>query len=188
MDFTDHTSQRGAATLSWTSANVKARGQSRRGFLFFVSVAVTLGVVAIIEPSPSDIGIIILMAQGVLCGNLRWDRTCVLPSVLLCIFVLSNLASLCYAIDAERGAAFFLVTLFMIVTWLFTVGVLIRFQERGLRVPLWLFACLISSLGILLSYSRRHGPTMPSLSSSFLCSTRWRTAHRVCCAATSLTS
>ena len=144
----------GASRMLWTSANVTDRRQSRRGFLFFACVAVALGAVAIIEPSPSDIGIMLLVAQGFLCGNLRWDRTCVLPSMLLCLFVLSNLASLCYAVDPGQGASFFLVTLFMIVTWLFTVGILTRFQERGLRILMsgYTVGGVFSSLLAVLAY------------------------------------
>lgn len=223
--FANNTLIYGASARPWTSAPTMNRGKANSGFLVLVTVAVALGTVAIIEPSPSDIGIVLLAAQGFIFGNLRWKYTGTLPFILLGMFVLSNLASLCYATDLWLGATYFLVTLFMIATWAFTVGVLNRFRERGLfvlmsgytiggvlssslavlaylgvlpsgdtflfydrvkglfkdpnvfgpylvivalyslfrlqasagapgRKVLWLFSCLISSLGILLSFSR----------------------------------
>ena len=52
--------------------------------------------------------------------------------MLLGSFVLSNLISLCLATDLKLGGRFFVITLFMIVSWLTFVGLLGAFQERGL--------------------------------------------------------
>ena len=125
---------RGAVAVPWAGAHTTPRRRTGTVFLLFVAVVVALGVVAINEPAPGDIGIVLLVAQGFFVGNLRWDRTIALPAVLLSLFVVANLASFCYAVDPAQGAVFLLVTLFMLVTWVFTVGILTRFQERGLLV------------------------------------------------------
>jgi len=74
--------------------------------------------------------------------------------MLLGLFVLSNLASLCYAIDLASGAFYLAVSLFMLVSWLFIVGVLTRHEERGLKAVMLAFTTggVVSALLAMLSY------------------------------------
>jgi O-antigen ligase len=101
-------------------------------FLGAVAVAIMLGVVVIFEPSPSDIAIAMVFVAGFFTGNLRWAQGLTLPYSLLGLFLVANLVSLCYAIDVTKGAFYLGVTLFMILTWAFIVGVITRHRERGL--------------------------------------------------------
>jgi O-antigen ligase len=127
---------------------------SPQGFLGLVWLAVALGVIAMFEPSPGDIGIGVVALAGVLWGKIHWQRALVLPFVLLALFVFSNLVSLCYAFDVNSGAIYFVTTLFMIVSWLFLTGVLGKHQERGLRAVMSAFtiAGVVSSLLAILAY------------------------------------
>src|SRR5882762_8878846 len=72
-----------------------ASKQSYSPYLVFVWVSVALGVLAIFEPSPSDVAFALLFVVGLISGNLRWFRKLALPFMLLGLFVLANLASLC---------------------------------------------------------------------------------------------
>lgn len=101
-------------------------------YLTFVWLAVALGVLAVFEPSPSDIGIALLIVVGFVNGNLRWNQKLTLPFILLGLFSLANLVSLCYALDVKQGVLYFGITLFMIASWLFVVGLLGRYGERGM--------------------------------------------------------
>ena len=112
--------------------SLSAVRSSRSGFLVFVWIAVALGVFAMFEPSPSDVGIAVLAVAGIVFGKLRWERSLTLTFVLLGFFVFANLVSSCYAIDFDSGAIYILVTLFMLVSWVFVTGVLVKYQERGL--------------------------------------------------------
>lgn len=105
-------------------------------YLIATWIAVTLAVVAIFEPSPSDVLIAVLVPWGFIYGNLRWDQRLTLPFILLALFVLSNLISLCYAIDPAQGAVYLAITIFMIVLWFFTVGLITKYEEAGLRTLL----------------------------------------------------
>src|SRR5207237_144731 len=105
----------------------------RSGFLFFVWLAFALGGVAVIEPSPSDVSLTLLAVVGFFTAQLTWGRTLTVPLMLLGFFVLANLASLCYAVEPAQGAAYLGVTLFMLVSWLFTTGLVARHGERALR-------------------------------------------------------
>ena len=136
------------------TAGWSLRKPERAPFLVFVWLAVTAGVLAIFEPSPSDIGIALLFVAGFVTGNLHWGHRLMLPYMLLGLFVLSNLASLCYAIELASGAFYLAVTLFMLVSWLFIVGVLTRHEERGLRAVMFAFTTggVVSALLAMLSY------------------------------------
>ena len=110
------------------------RKHSLSVFLISVWVVIALGVVVMFEPSPSDIGIALVFVAGFFSRQLRWDQRLTLPYTLLGLFVAANLASLCYAIDLAQGVFYLAVTLFMLVSWMFVVGVLTNYQERGAQV------------------------------------------------------
>lgn len=124
------------------------------GFLKFVWLALALSVVTIIEPSPGDIGIAILLASGFIFGKLNWKGLPVLPVALLGLFMVANLVSMCYAVDLSFGASYGIITLFMVTLWLFVVGVVTRFEEPGLRVLMSGYAVggTISAALALLAY------------------------------------
>lgn len=132
----------------------RAHPQLRSIFLVFVWIAVTLGVLVMFEPAPSDIGIALLFVAGSLTGHLCWNKKLTLPFILLGLFVLANLVSLCYAIDLAQGAFYLAVTLFMLISWVFVVGVLFRYEEQGLRVVMLGFTLggVASSLLAVLCY------------------------------------
>jgi len=124
------------AIADWANAQtaMPSKTKTDRGFLFLVWVAVVLSVVAIIEPSPSDIAIILLTLQGFIWKKLHWTKDLTIPFVLLGLYILSNFVSFLYAIDLEQGVFFGLVTLFMVGLWLFAIGFFTRFEERGVRL------------------------------------------------------
>jgi O-antigen ligase len=108
--------------------------RSQVGFLRLIWLALALSVVTTIEPSPGDIGVAVLLGSGFIFGKLNWRGLPTLPLALLGLFVLANLVSLCYAVDLSFGVSYGLITLFMLTLWLFIVGIVTRFEERGLRV------------------------------------------------------
>jgi O-antigen ligase len=123
-------------------------------FLTAVSIAIALGVVVMFEPAPSDIAIALVFVGGFFTGNLRWAKGLTLPYSLLGLFLLANLVSLCYAVDVAKGAFYLAVTLFMILTWVFVVGVLTKYGERGLNAVMTAFTIggVASSLSATLTY------------------------------------
>jgi O-antigen ligase len=132
----------------------RASRESCSPYLLFVWVAVALGVVAVVEPSPSDVAIVLLFVVGLFTGKLCWSRKLTLPFMLLGLFMLANLGSLCYAIDPAAGALYFAVTLFMFVSWMFVVGILTKYEERGSNVVMLAFTSggVVSALFAVLCY------------------------------------
>ena len=128
--------------------------QSQIGFLRLVWLAMALSVMATVEPSPGDIGVAFLLGSGFIFGKLNWSGLPTLPLALLGLFVLANLVSLCFAVDLSFGASYGLITLFMITLWFFIVGIVTRFEERGLRVVMSGYAIggIVSAGLALLAY------------------------------------
>ncbi len=106
------------------------------------------------SPSPGDIGVAFLLGSGFIFGKLNWSGLPTLPLALLGLFVLANLVSLCFAVDLSFGASYGLITLFMITLWLFIVGIMTRFEERGLHVLMSGYAIggIVSAALALLAY------------------------------------
>jgi O-antigen ligase len=132
----------------------RTTGESRSPYLLFVWVALALGVVAVFEPSPSDVATVLLFVVGLFTGNLCWSRKLTLPFMLLGLFLLANLASLCYAIDSAAGALYLAITLFMFVSWMFVVGILTKYEERGSNAVMLAFTTggVVSTLLAVLCY------------------------------------
>jgi O-antigen ligase len=127
---------------------------ARWPFLIFAWMAIAMGVLAMFEPSPSDIGIILLFGIGFFAGTLQWNRQLTLPFILLALFMIANLVSLCYAIDLESSAVYFGITTFMLVLWLFVLGVITKYEEQGLNTVMlaFTFGGIVSALIALLCY------------------------------------
>lgn len=139
---------------AWATVELTQRSQRRTPYLVFVWITIALGVVAVFEPSPSDIGIALLFVVGFVTGTLQWSRRLTLPFIVLGLFVLANLISLTYAPDLERGALYFAITIFMLLSWLFIVGVLTKYGEQGLRALMlaFTFGGVASALIAILCY------------------------------------
>jgi O-antigen ligase len=144
----------GARAIAYPESWIRARKDLRSSYLAGVWIAVALGVFAVFEPSPGDIGVALLFVAGFFTRSLRWDQRLTLPFILLGLFVLANLTSLCYAVDFAQGALYLVITLFMILSWLFLLGVFTKYEERGLRLVMSAFTIggVASSLLAVLCY------------------------------------
>jgi len=139
----------------WPSVDTTPLAAQRtKPFLVLTSIAVALGVVVTFEPSPSDVAISLLFVGGFLSGAIKWDHKLTLPYTLLGLFVVANLASLCYSIDLAKGGVYFGVTMFMIVSWVFVIGVLNRFGQQGADAIMtaFTFGGVASTLAATLCY------------------------------------
>ncbi len=142
---------------TWRALEVSTsntRKKPRPGFLVLVSIAISLGVIVVFEPSPSDVAISLLFVGGFLSGSFKWNHNLTLPNTLLSLFVLANVVSLCYSIDLAKGTFYFGVTMFMIVSWMFVIGVLNRFGKQGAdsMMTAYTVAGVTSSLASIMSY------------------------------------
>lgn len=90
-----------------------------RAYLAALTVTVAFGAVVLIEPAPFDLGIMILVAVGLLLRYLKMERVHEIPIVLLAVFGLANVLSMTDMISWTRGVWYLAVTVYLMVSTLF---------------------------------------------------------------------
>ena len=94
--------------------------------LFWLWIA--LSSIVLIEPSPCDILFVFCFAAACLFSYLSFSDAVFFPLLLLALFIEANLISLLFAAEDPLGAAkFYLITLYLAVSWVFLIGLLQRY-------------------------------------------------------------
>lgn len=129
-----------------------AVGSKRNPFTLFLWVALALSSVVVFEPAPYDLFILALFFIGIIMSKLKFQADLIIGFVLLFLFILSNLFSMFEMINISRGAMYFAITVYLIISWFFFVGI-IRFYGVGIFKAIfsgYTFAALSSAvIGIL---------------------------------------
>jgi len=118
-------------------------------FLFF-SLAVSSFVV--IEPSPYDLLIILLIGIGFAFSIYSFSKEMVSPIIILSVFLMSNLISLFFIKAIGPSIFFTAITFYLALTWIGIVGLSQRINQTRLQFILHgylLSACLSAIIGIL---------------------------------------
>lgn len=124
-----------------------------------VGFAIATGCIVYIEPPPYDILISILFVVGFLFSLIRLPRKASKPLIFLWIFILGNILSLFFASHFYEGVRHFLITLYLIMNWVFFVSFLNSYKEKGLTILAngYTVAAIISGIGGILSYFKGFG-------------------------------
>ncbi len=93
-----------------------------RGYLILASLAVATGSVVLVEPAPYDVAIVLLFAAGILLHRISFTREHRLPVLLIAGFFCANAISMCAAPDLGVAAGYAGVTTYLVVSWMFFVG------------------------------------------------------------------
>jgi O-antigen ligase len=102
------------------------------------------GTVVLIEPAPIDIGLMLLLASGLVLNQLEFRDAHALPMLLLGLVAAANLLSTLGASDTARAVWYCSVTLYLLCSWVFFVGLV---SKHGLRsVSILLNACVFAGL------------------------------------------
>lgn len=117
-------------------------------FRMLVVVALCLEIVVFVEPAPVDVAIILGLGLGLFLRKLDFSAVGTLPLVSLVAFALANLASMYDPADMDRAVWYVLVTLYLIGSWFFFVGLIGHYREPMMAtlVNTYSFAGLISAL------------------------------------------
>ena len=141
-----------SAAWSLEASEWKARlGAGDRLMRGLAVVAMLLEIVVFIEPAPVDVVIISCLALGLFLRKLDFGAVAVPPLVGLAVFALANLVSMPSAYDPTRAVWYVFVTLYLIASWFFFVGLIGQFGEPMMAAltGAYCFAGLISAfLGI----------------------------------------
>jgi len=133
------------------------RGRSQPSlYLFLVGLTMATGTVVLIEPAPIDIALMLLLAAGLLLNKLEFRDAHALPMMLLGLVATANLISTLGASDSARAIWYCLVTLYLLCSWVFFVGLVSKHGLRSVSVLLkaYVFAGLVSAIISSLAYFR----------------------------------
>lgn len=128
-------------------------GWTRGDTLFraLVILAVFLEIIVLIEPAPVDVVIVLALGVGLFLAKLDFSAVEPVPLLGLVVFAVANLVSMYDPLDLDRAIWYVLVTLYLVGSWFFFVGLIGRYGEPLLAtlVNTYCFAGLISAfLGI----------------------------------------
>jgi hypothetical protein len=108
-----------------------------RPYRGLVWLLVFSGAIVFVEPAPYDLAFIALFLIGVLMSHLRFPKHTVLPSFLLLAFIEANLVSMFFALnDPALAARYFLITLYLALSWVFYCGLLNKYNGKALDLLL----------------------------------------------------
>lgn len=87
-----------------------------------------------VEPAPYDIFLVVLFGAGLATPLLQFRQYLIAPMIVLALFVLSNIVSMVFATEYSKGIEYFAITFYLILTWIFFVGLFGRFGNRGIEI------------------------------------------------------
>lgn len=94
----------------------------------------TISCVVFVEPSPYDLLITVLFSGILLTSNRRIMRFQGAPLAMLWIFLSCNIVSMFFADDSSQALRFFMITLYLVASWLFFSSILNRYGEKALDI------------------------------------------------------
>jgi O-antigen ligase len=123
---------------------------SREDSLFqaLVIAALCLEIVVFIEPAPVDAIILLGLLVGLGLRKFSFEGMGTLPLVSLVAFCLANLVSMYDPLDPERAVFYVLVTLYLVASWFFFVGLAGRYGKpfMATMINAYCIAGLVSAL------------------------------------------
>ena len=107
-----------------------------------------LEIVVFIEPAPVDVVLVACLVLGICLGKLGFAAVETAPLVSLAVFALANLVSMYDPFDPARAVWYVFVTLYLVASWFFFVGLIGRYGEPMIAtlINAYCFAGLISAL------------------------------------------
>lgn len=123
-------------------------------YLRFVWISIALSGIVVFEPAPYDILLTFLFLCGIIFNKLRIPKYIGKPLILLWLFLASNIISLFNANEFSAGVRYFLITTYLLLTWIFFVSFINSYRDKAIWVILsaYTMAAAISAVLGLLAY------------------------------------
>lgn len=112
--------------------------------------------ITIIEPAPTDIGLIIIIIIGIYTNKLKYDKKVITMVLLLSIILIANIISFFKVENMSIALRYILITFYLIMSTLFYIGFVGEYKMDGVKVLLsgYTFAATASAvIGILAYFS-----------------------------------
>src|SRR5437867_3473722 len=123
-----------------------AIGRQPSLYLFLVGLTMATGTVVLIEPAPIDIVLMLLLVIGLLLDKLEFRNAHALPMTLLGVVAAANLISTPGGGDPTRAIWYCFVTLYLLCSWVFFVGLISKhgLLSVSLLLKAYVFAGIVS--------------------------------------------
>ncbi|MFP3727375.1 O-antigen ligase family protein [Priestia filamentosa] len=135
---------------------MKKQQSSNRGSFFLMSLWMVMAAsgIVIFEPAPIDLGITFLFIVGILFARISIRNSLSSLYMLLFALIITNLIPLLMAGDKIIGIKYFAVTLYLMLSWLFFIGLVNVYGEKAIKVIFsgYTFAALLSAILGILAY------------------------------------
>jgi O-antigen ligase len=141
-------------------------------FLKLAAATVATGVVVWKEPAPYDLALVALLVIGVYFGKLAFRREHALPALFLIGFGFANLLPLVNATNLQAGIMRGAVTLYLLASWFFFVGVSTRYGPRA--VDLLIRNYVVAGAIVAVLSTLAYAGLLPGLKSTLLMDWRSR--------------
>ena len=103
-------------------------------YLFCIWLLLFSSALARIEPAPYDIFLVVLLGIGLATPLLLFRQYLLAPIVVMALYVLANIVSMLFASEFLKGIEYLTITVYLIFTWVFFVGLFGRFGNRGVEI------------------------------------------------------
>ncbi|GLX66350.1 O-antigen ligase family protein [Paenibacillus glycanilyticus] len=143
-------------------AELKARmagrmlGREEPAFYFkLLGFTMASSSIVFFEPSPFDLLIILTIAIGFMSNIIVIPKNLILPILLVGLFLDTNFIAMAGVTDNEGSSIqFVLITVYLTVLWLGIAGLVVRFQEKALKVIFngYVAAALITTIPGIFAY------------------------------------
>lgn len=143
------------------------RDRSVRDLFDGIVVALmALGCLVFIEPAPFDLLIVVIVPIALLLRRLAIPRTSSFALACMAVYLLTNLISLLPAINLPAALRFGAITLYLIIAWVFVLGLVGKQGERAIRIVMlgWTGGAVLStavSIGAYFSLLPLHDVVAP---------------------------
>jgi hypothetical protein len=139
--------------------------QGRDWALTFLFLIMSVSSIVFFEPSPYDFLLCLFILAGCVFSFYAFESTLIIPLLFLLIFLLANLLSAFFAKNPTGAIFFFIITVYLAVTWIALTGASYRYK-RGMIETIfkgYVVAALIAVLIGVFAYFFRLPVTEPFL-------------------------
>ncbi|MFV8751676.1 O-antigen ligase family protein [Nannocystaceae bacterium ST9] len=140
--------------MSPSTAIAERPGRPRDGFERALVVLMALSAFVFIEPAPVDLLTVLLFPLALFARRLAIPRGSAFALVCVAAFLLANLISLPVARHIDVGLRFMAITVYLLVAWVFMVGVSGKLGERAVRLVMlgWAWGAVLTVIPAIASY------------------------------------
>lgn len=110
--------------------------------------------IVFIEPSPFDLGIILLFILSLFQNKLIKNKSSTFLFIVIYVFLLSNIISMFNAVSTSASLRYFFITLYLLILFIFIIGIINKYRDKVLDIifSAWTLTAVITSIFTVAAY------------------------------------